>query len=96
MYGVAADINDIAVRAVPLEKDFSLDVDRLLAAADSQTKLLLLCSPNNPTGNSIPLADISRIADSIAGIVVVDEAYIHYSPYESAGSLMDDYNNIVV
>ena len=96
MYGVAADINDIAVRTVPLEKDFSLDVDRLLATADSQTKLILLCSPNNPTGNSIPLADISCIADSFAGIVVVDEAYIHYSPYESAVSLMDDYNNIVV
>ena len=74
MYKVAAEINDVEVREVQLEEDFSLDADKLLAATDANTRLLWLCSPNNPTANSFPTATIERIIREFAGIVVLDEA----------------------
>lgn len=79
MYGVAAAINDIAVRPVQLEADFSLDTDKLLAATDRHTKVLFLCSPNNPSGNAFPKSQLLDIVDVFQGIVVVDEAYIDFS-----------------
>lgn len=79
MYSVCADINDVAVRSVLLEQDFSLDVDRLLGCIDERTKAVFLCSPNNPTGNIFPAEQILRIADSFRGLVVVDEAYIDFA-----------------
>lgn len=96
MYEVAAAINDVELRKVPLNDDFSLNTDRLLSAADENTRVVFLCSPNNPTGNSFPVEDIIRIADTVNGIVVVDEAYIHYSPHASVVDKILQHNNIVV
>ena len=96
MYEVAAAINDVELRKVALEEDFSLDIEKLMATADRNTRLVFLCSPNNPTGKSIPAEDIIAIASSLDAIVVVDEAYIHYSPYKTMVSEIDRYNNIVV
>lgn len=79
MYKVAAAINGIEMREVQLGDDFALPVDELLRRADARTKLLFLCSPNNPTGNSFPRGDMLRLADGFGGMVVVDEAYIDFS-----------------
>lgn len=87
MYTVAAAINDIAVRQVLLEEDFSLDTEKLLAAADDRTKVLFLCSPNNPSGNAFPKEQLLGIIRRFPGIVVVDEAYIDFS---DKGSLVED------
>ncbi len=87
MYTVAAAINDIAVRQVLLEEDFSLDTEKLLAAADDRTKVLFLCSPNNPSGNAFPKGQLLGIIRRFPGIVVVDEAYIDFS---DKGSLVEE------
>ncbi len=87
MYTVAAAINDIAVRQVLLEEDFSLDTEKLLAAADDRTKMLFLCSPNNPSGNAFPKEQLLGIIRRFPGIVVVDEAYIDFS---DKGSLVEE------
>ena len=79
MYGVAADINDVEMRNVLLAPDFSLPVNALLDAADSNSKLLFVCSPNNPTGNAFDRDSILEVIENFNGIVVVDEAYIDFS-----------------
>lgn len=79
MYGVAAAMNDIAVKSVRLEEDFSLDTEALLGACDAFTKVIFLCSPNNPSGNAFPKEQLLDICNRFAGIVVVDEAYIDFS-----------------
>ncbi len=79
MYRVADDMNDIELREVPLGRDFSLPVEALLGAADSRTKLLWLCSPNNPTGNVFPAAEIERLLRRFEGMVILDEAYIDFA-----------------
>ncbi|MBO4263621.1 MAG: histidinol-phosphate transaminase [Bacteroidales bacterium] len=85
MYAVAAAINDVPLREVPLAEDFSLRPKALLQACDAQTKLLFLCSPNNPTGNAFPRPDIRALLAHFGGILVVDEAYADFS---EAGSLL--------
>lgn len=79
MYVVAAAMNDIAVKSVRLEEDFSLDTEALLGACDAFTKVIFLCSPNNPSGNAFPKEQLLDICNRFAGIVVVDEAYIDFS-----------------
>lgn len=79
MYGVVADINDVEMRNVLLAPDFSLPVNALLDAADSNSKLLFVCSPNNPTGNAFDRDSILEVIENFNGIVVVDEAYIDFS-----------------
>lgn len=79
MYDVAAAMNDIAVKSVRLEEDFSLDTEALLGACDASTKVIFLCSPNNPSGNAFPKEQLLDICNRFAGIVVVDEAYIDFS-----------------
>ena len=74
MYKVAAAINDVEIREAQLGEEFSLPVEALLEAADENTKVVFLCSPNNPTGNSFPREDMLRLADEFEGMVVVDEA----------------------
>lgn len=96
MYRVAASINDVEVREVQLESDFSLDVDKLLSASDANTKAIFLCSPNNPTGNDIPQNLIFEVLEKFDGIVVVDEAYIDFSEQSSLISTLNKYNNLVV
>ncbi len=97
MYSVCADINAVERRMVSLEAEtFALDADALLAAADDNSRLMFVCSPNNPTGNSFPLAGIERLAREFSGIVVVDEAYIDFSAEQSAVPLTEKYPNLVV
>lgn len=83
MYRVAADINDVECREVALRPDFSFSADDVLAAADGQTKAVFLCSPNNPSGNLLPAAEIERVVSEFAGVTVVDEAYIDFAPHAS-------------
>ena len=96
MYKVSAAINNIEMREVQLGEDFSLPVDALLGACDQNTKLMFICSPNNPTGNSFPRKDILRLAEEFEGMLVVDEAYIDFAEAESLKSEIKRYPNIVV
>lgn len=79
MYKVQADINDVEYRPVLLTADFQIDVDKLLAATDANTKVIWLCSPNNPTGNLLKTSDIERVLKEFVGIVIIDEAYIDFA-----------------
>lgn len=96
MYEVAAAINDIAVRHVPLADDFSLPVEDLLAACDSRTKAIFLCSPNNPSGNAIPNETVFDILERFNGMVVVDEAYIDFCSVPSLLPAIPRYPNLIV
>jgi histidinol-phosphate aminotransferase len=98
MYAVSAGIQDAAVIDVPLRADFALDVDELLARATDGVKLVFVCSPNNPTGNVVPLVTIERLAVALAGraLVVVDEAYLEFAGTPSATTLLARHDNIVV
>ena len=96
MYEVCADINDVEYRRVPLTDDFSLDADAMLATADERTKVMWICSPNNPTGNAFALDEIEAICSRFAGIVVVDEAYIDFSTRGSMLSCLDSLPNLIV
>ena len=96
MYEVCADINDVEYRRVPLTDDFSLDADAMLATADERTKVMWICSPNNPTGNAFALDEIDAICSRFAGIVVVDEAYIDFSTRGSMLSCLDSLPNLIV
>ena len=96
MYEVCADINDVEYRRVPLNDDFSLDADALLAAADENTKVIWICSPNNPTGNAFALGEIEALCSRFRGIVVVDEAYIDFSTRGSMLSCLDSLPNLIV
>ncbi|GAB5409556.1 MAG: histidinol-phosphate transaminase [Balneolaceae bacterium] len=96
MYKVSAKINDIAVDEVLLTSDFQLQVEETLAAVKENTKLLFLCSPNNPTGNNLKADDILKIADSFEGIVVLDEAYIDFSNQESFSAEVMERTNLVI
>ena len=97
MYSVCADINNVERRMVLLEPEtFALPVDRLLAAVDVNTKLMFVCSPNNPTANAFAAADIERLAAAFDGILVVDEAYIDFSSKSGVLPLIDKYENVIV
>lgn len=96
MYEVYGQINNVEVRQVPLTPVFQLDLESLEQAIDAHTKLIFLCSPNNPTGNSLDRGDIEMILNNFDGIVVVDEAYINYSRQRSLLSELKDYPNLVV
>lgn len=96
MYKVAAAINDVEMREVQLGEEFSLPVNELLAATDEHTKMLFLCSPNNPTGNSFPREQMLRLVEQFDGIVVVDEAYIDFAEAASLKSEIEQHPNLVV
>ena len=96
MYEVCADINDVEYRKVPLRDDFSLNVEALIAATDDHTKVIWICSPNNPTGNAFSTADIERVLGAFKGIVVVDEAYGEFSSQKSMRFMLDRYPNLLV
>ncbi|MCC8187366.1 MAG: histidinol-phosphate transaminase [Bacteroides sp.] len=96
MYQVCADINDVAYRKVLLDADFQFRADDLLAAADEHTKLIFLCSPNNPTGNDLRREEIDRLLDKFDGLVVLDEAYIDFSGQPSYTGQLRQYPNLVV
>lgn len=96
MYGVCAAINDIEYREIMLGEDFSLPVDELLGAADAQSKLLFVCSPNNPTANAFPREQLSSLVRQFPGLVVIDEAYIDFSSRPSMVDLIEEYPNLIV
>jgi len=96
MYQVAADINDVKAVEVQLTAEYQLDVAAIKSAFTERTKLLFICSPNNPTGNAMRRSDILDLASSFDGIVVVDEAYIDFSSEPSLISDLADYPNLVV
>ncbi len=96
MYQVSADINNVEVKKVNLTTDYQLDVPAILAAVDEYSKILFICSPNNPTGNSIDRADIETLVQQFKGIVVIDEAYIDFSSEESCIDFIETYENVVI
>ena len=96
MYGVCADINNVEYRQVNLEADFSLNAEKVLAAADKNTKVIFLCSPNNPTGNLLNTTEIEKILKGFDGIVVIDEAYIDFSDKASWISKLNKYPQMMI
>lgn len=96
MYEVCANINDVAVKKIPLKDSFQLDVEGIQNAIDEHTKLIFICSPNNPTGNSMNIMDIKFILNTFEGLVIVDEAYINYSKQKTFISELTGYANLMV
>jgi len=98
MYAVCARIQAAAVVEVPLSPEFSVDLDALSASIGANVKLVFLCSPNNPTGGCVPLADIAALLTTLAGraLVVVDEAYLEFASVESAVGLLAAHDNLAV
>lgn len=96
MYSVCADINDVEVRMVPLGEGFSLPFEAVMKAADANSRLLFLCSPNNPSGNAFSQAELLELVDSFPGIVVVDEAYADFSAKGSLRKEVLEKENLVV
>lgn len=96
MYTVSADINDIEVRKVLLDDQYQINADKILAAVDEKTKLIFLCSPNNPTANSLDRNEMLRIVSGFNGLVIVDEAYIDFAPGTTLLTHLNEYPNLVV
>lgn len=96
MYQVAAQLNDVQVKDVWLNEHFQLNVPGILAAIDACTKIIFICSPNNPTGNLIDVADIETLLFYFDGLVVVDEAYIDFTTQASWNKRILEYPNLVV
>ncbi len=96
MYEVSANINDIAIKKAPLTEEFQLDLIHLENLVDAHTKLIWLCSPNNPTGNCLNRVDIETVLNNFNGIVVIDEAYINFAKQKSFIQELTDYPNLVV
>ncbi|MBR5484150.1 MAG: histidinol-phosphate transaminase [Alistipes sp.] len=96
MYKVAAAMNDVELREVPLGENFLLPTDELLSVADENTKAIFLCSPNNPTGNSFPREEMLRLVDEFEGLVVVDEAYIDFADAESLKPEIFERKNLII
>jgi len=96
MYKVCADINDVEYRPVLLDEHYQITADRLLSACDQNTKLIWICSPNNPTGNSLVREEILRVIQSFEGIVIVDEAYSDFSSQPPLRLELNKYPNLIV
>ncbi|MBS1599182.1 MAG: histidinol-phosphate transaminase [Bacteroidetes bacterium] len=96
MYEVSAHINDVEVRRASLTKDFQLNLENIEGLIDEHTKIIWICSPNNPTANSMNRADIEIVLNNFDGLVVVDEAYINFSRQRSLIQELSEYPNLVV
>ena len=96
MYKVCADINDVEYRPVLLNEQFQITADKLLGACDENTKLIWICSPNNPTGNNIVREEIVSVIEQFQGIVIVDEAYSDFSSQPTLRSELAKYPNLIV
>lgn len=96
MYQVCAEVNDIEYRKVLLNENFDLDAQKLLEKTDRNTKLIFLCSPNNPTGNLLSREEIKKVLDSFAGIVVLDEAYIDFASEATWLNDLEKYPNLII
>jgi histidinol-phosphate aminotransferase len=96
MYDVIAKTNGVENIEIPLKSDFSIDIEKILSLKTSNIKILFLCSPNNPTGNSFDTNDLTDLIKDFSGIVVVDEAYIDFSSQKSLTNLIDKYENLII
>ena len=96
MYDVLANLNAVDNILVPLSPDFQLEVDSILDAIKPQTKLLFICSPNNPSGNSVERKAIERLLKNFNGLVVIDEAYIDFTKDPSWTQVLEEYPNLIV
>lgn len=96
MYEVSANINNVLVKKIPLLENFQLDIQAIAEAIDGNTKMIFICSPNNPSGNAIERKDIEIILNNYYGLVVIDEAYINFSKYRSFIPELKEYPNLVV
>lgn len=96
MYQVCADVNDVEYRKVLLDEDFQFSADKLLAAADEHTKLIFICSPNNPTGNDLLRSEIETLIRRFDGLVILDEAYNDFSEAPSFLENLNQYPNLIV
>jgi len=96
MYEVLANLNDIKTVAVPLKKGFQIDVDSVISSITQSTKLIFICSPNNPSGNLLQINDIKIILEKSPGLVVIDEAYIDFAANSSFISELNDYPNLII
>jgi len=96
MYGVLANLNDVENREVLLSEDFQPQVEKILDTVDENTKLIFLCSPNNPTANSFSDESVVKLLENFKGLVVIDEAYIDFSDKESWLATIDQYPNLVI
>ena len=96
MYEVSANINNVHLSKVPLTKEFQLDLEALESSIKPHSKIIWICSPNNPSGNSIDRQDIEMVLNNFDGLVVVDEAYINFSRQKSLVTDLADYPNLVV
>lgn len=96
MYKVCADINDVEYRSVLLNDKFDIDASEILAACDDHTKVIWLCSPNNPTGNALNTNEIKRVINEFEGIVVLDEAYGDFSSQPQFRLSLSQYPNLIV
>lgn len=96
MYEVSANINNVTIREVPLTSSFQIDLEQLEQSIQPNTKIIWICSPNNPTGNSMDRQSIEMILNNFDGLVVIDEAYINFSRQKSFVADLNDYPNLVV
>jgi histidinol-phosphate aminotransferase len=96
MYKVCADINDTEYRTVLLDENYQTTAEKLLAATDDHTKIIWLCTPNNPTGNCLNRDEVIKVIESFQGIVIVDEAYSDFSSQKTLRSELAKYPNLIV
>ena len=96
MYEVSANINDVQIKKVPLTPDYQLNLEGIAEAIDENTKLIFICSPNNPTANSIHREDIETVLANFPGLVIIDEAYINYSRQKTFIQELTEYSNLVI
>ena len=96
MYKVCADINDIEYREVLLDDDYQMQAEKVLAACDEHTKIIWICSPNNPTGNSLDRDEILKVIEGFQGIVIVDEAYIDFAQQKSLRQELPTHPNLII
>ena len=96
MYGVLANLNNIENREVLLSTNFQPEVEKILEAVDENTKVIFLCSPNNPTGNSFSDENVAYLLQNFDGLVVIDEAYIDFSKKQSWMNELDEYPNLII
>ena len=96
MYGVAAGVNHVAVRGALLREEYQLDAGRVLEAVTPGTRLIFLCSPNNPTGNALDSGEMERVISGFPGPVVVDEAYVDFSLKGSLLSRLGEFSNLII
>ncbi|WP_162415660.1 histidinol-phosphate transaminase [Cyclobacterium roseum] len=96
MYEVSAGINDVAVKKVPLTPDFQILPDKVLEAVDAHTKIIFICSPNNPSGNTLKRESILQVVERFHGLVVIDEAYIDFSAEPGFSTMLEQFPNLLV